>query len=72
MPTFKFRCTKCGYAFEEFIRPGIDEEPQVCPKCGEKVEKVINWAGAVTGAESVSTGSSCSVCSTGSCSVCNL
>ncbi len=69
MPTYKWRCEKCGYSFEEFVRPGIDEEPTECPKCGGELSKMINWAGAVAGVES---GSSCSVCSTGSCPTCSL
>lgn len=44
MPTYDYKCLKCGYSFEEFQR--MAEEPlSVCPKCGGSVKRLIG-AGA--------------------------
>jgi len=45
MPTYEYRCTACGHAFERFQK--INDRPvRVCPECGEEaVEKQIS-AGA--------------------------
>jgi putative FmdB family regulatory protein len=42
MPTYEYRCTACGHAFERFQK--ISDPPvRVCPECGEKaVEKQIS------------------------------
>jgi putative FmdB family regulatory protein len=33
MPTYEYRCTRCGFEFEEF--QSIAAEPiSICPKCG--------------------------------------
>jgi putative FmdB family regulatory protein len=39
MPTYVYRCSKCGHVFEEFH--GIkDTKPRKCPKCGKRAAKV--------------------------------
>ncbi len=39
MPTYQYRCRKCGHEFEEFH--GIrDAKPRKCPKCGARADKV--------------------------------
>ena len=39
MPTYLYRCRKCGHEFEEFH--GIrDVKPRKCPKCGTRADKV--------------------------------
>ena len=44
MPTYVYKCSKCDYEFEEF--QSITAEPlDKCPKCKEKVNRVIQ-AGA--------------------------
>lgn len=44
MPTYEYKCKKCGYEFEEF--QSITAEPlKKCPECKGKVERVIS-AGA--------------------------
>ncbi|MCX8010740.1 MAG: zinc ribbon domain-containing protein [Ignavibacteria bacterium] len=41
MPTYDYKCAKCGYVFEEFHK--INEKPHVkCPKCHSKAEKQIS------------------------------
>jgi len=40
MPTYEYECTKCKYVFEEF--QAITDKPlQKCPKCGEKLRRLI-------------------------------
>lgn len=40
MPTYSYKCEKCGDSFERF--QGISEEPlKVCEKCGGKVHRLI-------------------------------
>jgi len=40
MPTYEYRCTKCGYDFEEF--QSITASPiTFCPKCEGRTERVI-------------------------------
>lgn len=48
---YNFKCTKCGKAFEvEIPIKNYDAEKgnQICPACGEKMERVIEWAGIAT------------------------
>ncbi|MGC8653747.1 MAG: FmdB family zinc ribbon protein [Candidatus Kryptoniota bacterium] len=44
MPTYEYKCQKCGYSFEEF-QPINDDPLSTCPKCGGSVHRVIG-AGA--------------------------
>jgi putative FmdB family regulatory protein len=40
MPTYQYKCTGCNYEFEEFQK--ISDPPEAyCPKCGDKVERII-------------------------------
>lgn len=40
MPTYEYRCTKCGHSFEEF--QSITASPiTFCPECEGRVERVI-------------------------------
>jgi putative FmdB family regulatory protein len=44
MPTYEYRCSKCGFEFEEF--QSIAAEPlSKCPKCGAKVQRKISGGG---------------------------
>jgi len=39
MPTYEYRCRKCGHRFEEFH--GIrDETPRYCPRCRGRAQRV--------------------------------
>ena len=39
MPTYEYRCGKCGHQFEEFH--GIrDRKPRRCPRCGGRARRV--------------------------------
>lgn len=40
MPTYDYRCTKCGHAFEAFQRM-TDEPLSRCPKCKGAVRRMI-------------------------------
>ena len=44
MPTYDYRCLKCGHAFEAF--QGMKENPlKKCPKCKGKVQRQIGTGG---------------------------
>lgn len=41
MPTYEYKCEKCGHLFEKF--QGISEEPvKHCPECEGKVKRLIS------------------------------
>jgi len=41
MPTYEYRCMKCGHKFEEF--QSMSAEPlDTCPKCGGPAERIIS------------------------------
>jgi putative FmdB family regulatory protein len=46
MPTYEYKCPKCGTRFERFqkitARPGAP-----CPKCGAKAERLISGGNAL-------------------------
>ncbi|MBO0845283.1 MAG: FmdB family transcriptional regulator [Nocardioides sp.] len=46
MPTYQYRCTECGHAFEEF-QSFTDDALTVCPECGGRLRKVFNAVGVV-------------------------
>ena len=41
MPTYEYRCTKCGHEFDLFQRMS-DEPVADCPECGEPAERLIS------------------------------
>ncbi|MFZ1289373.1 MAG: FmdB family zinc ribbon protein [Melioribacteraceae bacterium] len=44
MPTYDYKCSDCGYIFEE-LQKMTDELLKVCPKCSGKLNRLIG-AGA--------------------------
>jgi putative FmdB family regulatory protein len=46
VPTYGYRCTKCGNQFEVFQRMS-DEPVQTCPKCQGKVTQIRYPSGTV-------------------------
>jgi putative FmdB family regulatory protein len=46
VPTYGYRCTKCGHQFEVFQRMS-DEPIQTCPNCEGKVTKMLYPTGVV-------------------------
>lgn len=40
MPTYQYRCSKCGHEFEEF-QSMTDEPITVCPKCHGRTRRLI-------------------------------
>ena len=46
MPTYEYECLKCGHRFEEFQKMS-DEPVKICPKCSEKVRKLISKGGGI-------------------------
>ena len=50
--TYKFRCEKCEKDFDIDIlisEYDAEKEKQVCPDCGAKIKRVIEWTGIATG-----------------------
>ncbi|NLI97853.1 zinc ribbon domain-containing protein [bacterium] len=46
MPTYEYRCTKCGFRFESF--QSISEKPlRSCPECKGDVERLIGSGAGV-------------------------
>lgn len=40
MPTYEYKCSDCGYVFEQLQK--FTEEPiKVCPNCGGEVKRLI-------------------------------
>lgn len=46
MPTYEYKCSKCGHDFEIF-QSMSDEPVKVCEKCGSEVRKVFGSAGII-------------------------
>ncbi len=46
MPTYDFRCIKCGHQFDVF-RNIHDETNEICPICGEKATRMIGTGSAI-------------------------
>jgi putative FmdB family regulatory protein len=45
MPTYDYKCKKCGHTFEHF--QGMSEDPlKKCPKCGKNALQRLIGAGA--------------------------
>ena len=42
MPTYEYKCLKCGYDFEAFQKMS-DSPLEECPKCQGKVKKLIGF-----------------------------
>jgi len=44
MPTYEYKCKRCGYEFERFQK--ITADPlTTCPECGGSVERLITEGG---------------------------
>lgn len=41
MPTYAYKCSKCGHMFENF-QSIKDETVPDCPKCGGKAKKIVS------------------------------
>ena len=46
MPTYEYRCRKCGHGFERFQQMS-DAPLRTCPECGGKVNRLIGAGAAV-------------------------
>ncbi|MBW4033589.1 MAG: FmdB family transcriptional regulator [Acidobacteria bacterium] len=44
MPTYSYRCTECGEAFD-IQQAFTDDTLSVCPNCGGKLRKLFNSVG---------------------------
>ena len=46
MPTYEYKCPKCGTVFERFQK--ITSKPELpCPKCGAKAERLISGGSGI-------------------------
>ncbi|KPL04292.1 MAG: FmdB family transcriptional regulator [candidate division Zixibacteria bacterium SM23_73_2] len=46
MPTYEYRCKKCGHRFERF--QNITDEPlKACPLCSKEVERLIGCGAGI-------------------------
>ena len=46
MPTYDFKCEKCGHVFEEmFVKYDLSNAPKECPKCKQPDPKRVTTAG---------------------------
>ncbi len=41
MPIYEYKCDVCGECLEVICKAG-DQKPQVCPKCGAAMRKVLS------------------------------
>lgn len=46
MPTYEYKCEKCGYRFDKFQKI-TDEEQRYCPRCGNRVKRLISKGAGV-------------------------
>jgi putative FmdB family regulatory protein len=46
MPTYEYKCSACGYAFERFHSMSADPVRK-CPECGGAVQKLISGGSGV-------------------------
>ncbi len=42
MPTYEYKCKRCGHAFERFSTKISDQSSVDCVKCGEEAERLIS------------------------------
>ncbi|HBS04725.1 MAG TPA: FmdB family transcriptional regulator [Leptospiraceae bacterium] len=46
MPTYSYRCTKCGHEYDAF--QSMKDDPHTeCPECGGKVERLIGGGAGI-------------------------
>jgi putative FmdB family regulatory protein len=41
MPIYEYQCKHCNHAFEQ-LQLQSDAPPQLCPKCGHNIEKLMS------------------------------
>ena len=46
MPTYQYKCTECGHAFEQ-VQSFSDDALEHCPQCQGRLRKVFNAVGVV-------------------------
>ncbi len=47
MPTYDYKCSACGHAFEHF-QPITDDPLATCPKCGkDELKRLIGPGGGI-------------------------
>ncbi|WP_205474047.1 FmdB family zinc ribbon protein [Nocardioides sp. SYSU D00038] len=46
MPTYQYRCTECGHAFEQ-VQSFSDDALTECPECSGRLRKLFNAVGVV-------------------------
>jgi len=44
LPTYQYRCTECGHAFEQ-VQSFSDDALTTCPECGGRLRKLFGAVG---------------------------
>ncbi|HOB22849.1 MAG: zinc ribbon domain-containing protein [Firmicutes bacterium] len=72
MPIFEYVCQDCNATFEKLVFP-TESEPPRCSKCDSiNVKRLLSsFAFRTASGGTVSSGGSCSCCSSKNCSTCN-
>lgn len=45
MPLFEFKCTKCNWKGERFVKYSNENRELICEECGALVEKQVSMPG---------------------------
>lgn len=70
MPLFEYECGECRH-ITEFLESRDSKSVHQCEKCGSnKMQRVMSLFSASSDGRSITGGSSCNSCSSGSCSTC--
>ena len=46
MPTYEYKCSKCGYSFDEFHKMN-DTAERKCPDCGNTAKRMIGTGSGI-------------------------
>ncbi len=75
MPLYEYACLECGHEFDKLRRASEADSPVACPECNaENARRMISVfsahhsGGAIAGAGSSCSATSCASCSSTTCS----
>jgi len=76
MPIYEYRCSGCGFRFEQLRPLSQSQESPPCPRCGQPAKRQLSTFASFSTDESglttpvAGTSSACAGCSAGDCSSC--